>query len=41
MLIRSDERSSDEMVVTNIFLDLENMGVDTRIKLLRVSDDEL
>ena len=33
--------SSDEMVVVNIFLDLENMGVDTSIKLLRVSDDEL
>ena len=33
--------SSDEMVVTSIFLDLENMGVDTRIKFLRVSVDEL
>ena len=29
------------MIVTNIFLDPENMGVDTKIKLLRVSDDEI
>ena len=33
--------SSDEMIVTNIFLDPENMGVDAKIKLLRVSDDEI
>ena len=33
--------SSDEMIVTNIFLDPENMGVGTKIKLLRVSDDEI
>ena len=35
------KRSSDEMIITNIFLDPENMGVDTKIKLLRVSDDEI
>ena len=28
------------MTVTNIFIDPEKMGVDTKIKLLRVSDDE-
>ena len=35
------KRSSDEMIITNIFLDPENMDVDTKIKLLRVSDDEI
>ena len=33
--------SSDEMIVTNIFLDPKTMGVDTKIKLLQVSDDEI
>ena len=33
--------SSDEIIVTNIFLDPENMGVDTRIKLMQVSDNKL
>ena len=32
---------SDEMVVTNIFFDPENMGVDTKIKLLWVLVDEI
>ena len=35
------KKSRDEMMITNIFLDPENMGVDTKIKLLRVSDDEI
>ena len=35
------KRSSDEMIITKIFLDPENMGVDTKIKVLRVSDDEI
>ena len=29
------------MIITNISLDPENMGVDTKIKLLRVSDDKI
>ena len=33
--------SSDKMIVTKLFLDPESMGVDTKIKLLRVSDDEI
>ena len=33
--------SSDEMIVFNIFTDPENMDVDTKIKLLRVSDNEI
>ena len=33
--------SSDEMIVLSIFLDPENMGVDIKIKLLRVSYDEI
>ena len=35
------KRFSDEMIITNIFLEAENIGVDTKIKLLRVSDDEI
>ena len=35
------KRSSDEMIITTIFLDPENIGVDTKIKLLWVSDDEI
>ena len=35
------KRPKDEMIITNIFLDPENMGVDSKIKLLRVSDDEI
>ena len=33
--------SRDEMIVTNIYLDPENIGVDAKTKLLRVSDDEI
>ncbi len=33
--------SNAEMVVINIFLTPENMGVDTKIKFIRVSDDEI
>ena len=29
------------MIITNTFLDPENMGVDTKITVLRVSDDEI
>ena len=33
--------SGDKMAVTNIFLDPENMTVDTKIYLLRVLDEEI
>ncbi len=35
------ERANTEMVVINVFLTPENIGVDTKIKFIRVSDDEI
>ena len=32
---------TDEISVTNIFLDPENIGVDTKILILQVSEDEI
>ncbi len=33
------ERAYAEIVVINVFLTPENMGVDTKFKFIRVSDD--
>ena len=33
--------SNDEMLVINVFVTPENIGVDTKMKFIRVSDDEV
>ena len=33
--------SNDEMLVINVFVTPENIGVDSKLKFIRVSDDEV
>ncbi len=33
--------SKAEMVIANVFLTPDNMGADTKIKFIRISDDEI